>query len=918
MAYERSRVAYRSLLYLVPRNLRQQTGVALEDAAIACLERERARAGVAGLALAWLRLVLDLLATSRAARRDARADHNPVRPPYVPLDIDHLPNRQGTAEGLMDGLRKDLRYALRSLRRQPGFTIVTILTLALGIGANTAVFSVVNGVLLRPLPYPQSDRLEYITSQFPTLGFHQFWISPPEFVEFKQHNQAFSSVGAYVVSAANLDTSPPSRPVAGLVTPELMPTLGVPPLHGRAFTDADSAPNAPPVAVLSWELWQRAYGGRTDIVNQNVQVNNRTTEVVGIMPRGYDVHDSKVEIWLPLTLNPANFQNQRGNHGLYLIGRLKDGVSRGQAQADVDRLVQQWREMVPAGHVPSFPNHRIQTEPLRDDIIGGVRQALVVLQAAVGFVLLIACANLANLLIARADARIREYAVRSALGATRGRLFRQLLTEGLVLTTVAAVVGVGLAYAGLSALLTINPDAIPRSAEVTVDLPVLGFTLGVAAVTGLIFALVPLAHLSTLRASQVVRESGTRTTAGRARMWTRATLVVGEVALAVMLVVGAGLLIRSFLNLMRVDMGFNRSALTTFGVVLPPTQYNGDQRVAFYRQLTEKIQALPGVQSVAAMTGLPPLRNVNANDTDFEHIPNNLKPGEGIPQNTDFFQYVSLGYAEAMGIPVVNGRSFEPADVTGAPVAVVNEALVRRFFKDQSPIGARVKPGFGEALPWLTIVGVLKDVKQGGVAEATGTELYMLIDQVPRFTGGFAPNQMNLVVRASAPLDTLAPGYRRAVQELDATLPLVRMRSMDDVIGDSVAQPRFLTTLLSVFAGLALLLAAVGTYGILSYLVAERKQEIGIRMALGADRGGILRLVLVRGLLLSAVGLVLGLAGSIALTRVMASLLFNVRPTDPLTLSIVASVMIVVATAACLIPALRATRVDPLTVLRDA
>ena len=818
----------------------------------------------------------------------------------------------------MDGLRKDLRYALRSLRRQPGFTIVTILTLALGIGANTAVFSVVNGVLLRPLPYPQSERLEYITSQFPGLGFDQFWISPPEFVEFKQHNQAFSSVGAYAVSAANLDTSPPSRPVAGFVSPELMPTLGVQPLHGRAFTDADSVPGAAPVAILSWELWQRAYGGRPDIVNQNVQVNNRATEIVGIMPPGYDVHDSRIELWLPLTINPANFPNTRGNHGLYLIGRIKDGITRGQAIADVDRLVQQWREMVPTGHVPSFPNHRIQTEPLRDDIIGGVRQALVVLQAAVAFVLLIACANLANLLIARADTRIREYAVRAALGATRGRLFRQLLTEGLVLTTVAAVVGVALAYAGLSTLLAINPDAIPRSAEVTVDLTVLGFTLGVAAITGLIFALVPLAHLSTLRASQVVRESGTRTTAGRARVWTRAALVVAEVALAVMLVVGAGLLIRSFMNLMRVDMGFDRSGLTTFSVVLPATEYPGPRRVEFFRQLTDRLKALPGVQSVAAMSGLPPLRNVNANDTDFEHIPNNQKPGEGIPQNTDYFQTVTVGYAETMGIPVVSGRSFEPTDITGAPVALINEASVRKFFKDLDPIGARLKPGFAEQLPWLTIVGVLKDVKQGGVAEEAGTELYMLMDQAPRIFAGFAPTQMNLVVRSTMPLETLAPGYRRAVQELDATLPLVRMRSMDEVIGDSVAQPRFLTTLLSVFAGLALLLAAVGTYGILSYLVSERKQEIGIRMALGADRGGILRLVLVRGLLLSGAGLVLGLAGSFALTRLMATLLFNVRPTDPTTLSVVAAVMMVVAAAACLIPALRATRVDPLTVLRDA
>jgi putative ABC transport system permease protein len=674
------------------------------------------------------------------------------------------------------------------------------------------------------------------------------------------------------------------------------------------------------VAILSWELWQRAYGGRTDVLNQNVQINNRATQIVGIMPRGYDVHDSKVEVWVPLTINPANFPNQRGNHGLYLIGRLKDGVTRGQALADVDRLVRQWREIVPKGHVPGVPpvnNHPLRLDPLQEDIVGDVRQSLVVLQAAVGFVLLIACANLANLLIARADTRIREYAVRAALGATRGRLFRQLLTEGLVLTTAAAAIGVGLAYAGLSTLLAINPDGIPRSAEISVDPTVLAFTLGVAAVTGLIFALVPLLHLGTLQASQAIRESGTRTTVGAARVWARGALVVGEVALAVMLVVGAGLLIRSFMNLMRVDMGFNRSELTTFALVLPAPRYDAQKRVDFYARLSDRLRALPGVQSVAAMSGLPPLRNVNANDTDFEHIPNNLPPGQAPPQNTDFWQFVSVGYTDTMGIPIVAGRAFTDTDRTGAPVALVNEALVRKFFQDLNPIGARVKPGFGEALPWLEIVGVVKDVKQGGIAEDVGTELYLLNDQVARVNSA-ALGQMNFVVRSSRGLDAVGPEYRRLVQELDPTLPLIRMRSMDDVVVDAVAQPRFLTTLLSVFAGLALLLAAVGTYGILSYLVAERRQEIGIRMALGADRGGILRLVLTRGLLLSVVGVVLGLIGAAALTRVMASLLFNVRPTDPLTLSIVAGVMLVVATVACLVPALRATRVDPLTVLRDA
>jgi putative ABC transport system permease protein len=915
MAYARSRAWYRTLLRLLPADVRAADGAALEDAAIACLAREHNRAGAPGFLAAWVRLTLDLLTTTWAMRRSrARGHADDLR--LVP-DFDSRPG-QGTLERHMDNLRKDLRYAVRSLRRQPGFTIVTILTLALGIGANTAVFSVVNSVLLRPLPYPQSERLEYISSRFPTLGFDQFWISIPEYVDFKTHNRSFVSLGGYSVQAANLDTTPPSRPVAGLVTPDLMPTLGVPPLHGRWFTDEDSVPNAPPTAILSWELWQRAYGGDASIVTRNVQLNNVSTQIIGIMPRGYDVHDSKIEVWVPLTINPQNFPNSRGSHFLYLVGRLKDDVTRGQALADIDRLLKIWNvEIAPKAHAPSIPNHTLRLDPLQEDIVGNIRQALMILQAAVGFVLLIACANLANLLIARADSRTREYAVRAALGATRGRLFRQLLTEGLVLTSLAAVVGVALAYAGLSALVAINPDGIPRAAEIRVDTTVLAFTLGIAVLTGLIFALVPLVHLGSMRASEVVRESGTRTTVGKARVLARAGLVVAEVALAVLLVVGAGLLIRSFLNLMRSDMGFDRSQLTTFSLVLPAPKYNVTQRLTVYGELLEKLRALPGVQSVAAMSGLPPLRNVNANDTDFEHIPDNLPPGEGIPQNTDYWQFVTLGYTDTMGIPVLQGRAFTEADRNGEPVVLVNEALVRRFFKDRDPLGGRLKAGFGEARPWMRIVGVLKDVKQCGVAEDVGTEVYMLADQMVKIPASGLGN-MNFVVRSTRPLDSLAGEYRRIVQEADATLPLIRLRSMDDVVTDAVAEPRFLTTLLAVFAGLALLLAAVGTYGILSYLVAERKQEIGIRMALGADRSGILGLIMSRGLILCAIGLVIGLAASLLLTRVLASLLFNVTPTDPLTLAVVSGVMIFVAAAACFIPAWRATKVDPLTVLRDA
>ena len=816
----------------------------------------------------------------------------------------------------MDTLRKDIVYALRSLRRQPGFTLVALLTLVLGIGANTAVFSVVNGVLLRPLGYPEPGALQYISSQFPTMGFDQFWVSPPEFVEFRDHNQAFASVGAFTVGAANLGTDTPSRPVRALVTSELMPTLGVPPLEGRWFSERDTEPNAPAVCLLSWELWQRAFGGEAGVVGRTIQIDNRPVKVVGIMPKGFDVHDEKVELWEPLTLDPATFPSRRGNHFLFLIGRLKAGVSPAQAQADVDRLVENWRDIAAGGHIPSNPNHRIRMDPLQEDIVGGVRQALLVLQAAVAFVLLIACANLANLLVARADTRVREYAVRTALGATRGRLFRQMLTEGLILTAVASIAGAGLAWAGVRALVAVDPTAIPHTSEIGLDGSVLIFTLAMAVVTGLVFALVPLVHLGARRLSDAFRESNTRSTSG-ARAWVRSALVVGEVAMAVTLVVGAGLLIRSFMNLTRVDVGFDRSSLSTFSVVLPAATYTAQQRLEFFDRLTTGLRAIPGVSSVAAMSGLPPLRRVDANDTDFEHITRTSPNDPGPSENVDFYQTVSVGYTETMAIPLLAGRAFQASDAFGAPVALVNETLARRFFENRNPIGGRLRPEFGPDVPWLEIVGVLKDVRQGGVAEEPGTELYFLADQAVRILS-FLPSQMNVVVRSIRPLESLAPDYRRLVREMDATLPVIGLRSMDDVIGTAVAEPRFMTLLLSIFAGLALLLAAVGTYGVLSYLVAERYREIGIRMALGADRGRILALVLARGLLLSGTGLVMGLAAAFGLTRVMASLLFNVTPTDPATLTAVSLVIAAVAVVACLVPALRATRISPLTALKES
>jgi putative ABC transport system permease protein len=537
-----------------------------------------------------------------------------------------------------------------------------------------------------------------------------------------------------------------------------------------------------------------------------------------------------------------------------------------------------------------------------------------VLQGAVGFVLLIACANLANLLLARAEARHKEFAIRAALGAGRWRLFRQFITEGIVLSVAGGALGLFLAWVGLRALLGANPDSIPRSAEIGLDANVLLFTLIIALLTGIVFGLAPLLHLGQGSMSLALKDGGSRTTANATRNRVRRGLVVAEVALAVMLVVGSGLMLRSFWNLMSVDAGFERKNLITFGLVQSGAKYpEMERRAAFFSGVISRIQALPGVIAAAAMTGLPPQRQVNANDTDFE----GLVPQPGGPaHNVDYYQIATTDYVRTMGIPVVEGRAFGPGDVAGAPrVVMVNESLKKRFYPDQPIIGRRIRSGGLPDSLWFTVVGVLKDVKQGGLDSETGTELYFPFEQTP--PTGFTPVNMNIVVRSTLPMASLAPSIRQIVTEADPTLPIVNMRTMDDVFSQSVVRPRFLAQLLTIFGALALVLAAIGTYGILSYAVTERRHEIGIRMALGADRGTVLGMVLGQGMRVTALGLVVGIVGSLLLTRLVSTLLFEVKPTDPVTFLAVAVFITIIAGLACLVPARRATRVDPMVVLRD-
>jgi predicted permease len=815
----------------------------------------------------------------------------------------------------MRDVLQDLRYSIRSLARTPGFAAIAILTLALGIGANSAIFSVINGVILKPLGYPQPDQLVMITSQFPGLGFDKFWVSPPEYFELRERAKSFSEIGAYRTTAVNLsEGDTPERINAVNVTWTLFKSLGVGAYRGRLFDDREDLPNSDPVVVVSYELWQRAFAADPSLVGKQIDLDGRKTTVVGIARPGFDIHDSKAEVWLPMGLDPANRQN-RGSHFLYLVGRMKPGVSIRQANAELNTLLAQWGEVTPNTHVPHPVNHRLQYASLESDVVGNIARALWVLQVAVGFVLLIACANMANLLLARAESRHREFAIRTALGAGRGRLLRQFMAEGITLAVLGGVAGLGLAYAGLRALIAANPDSLPRSADIGLDLTVVVFTIVVALVTGFVFGMAPLLHVGQRAVSLALKEGGTRSTATITRNRVRSGLVVTEVALAVMLVVGAGLMLRSFWKLMQFDSGFDRTNLSTFGLVLPAAKYQEQpRRVAFFNDVTSRLKATPGVEAAAAMQGLPPFRQVNANDTQFE---NYQHAQGGPPANVDYYQSSTVDYTTAMKIPVLEGRSFGPQDgATTNPVVLVNETLARLYWPKESALGHRVRVCCGDRIPWATIVGVVKDVKQGGIDQKTGTEIYFLNDQTISLFGG-APRNMNVVVRSTLPLESLARVVRETVNAMDRTLPIVRLRTMDDVFSDSISRQRFLAQLLGVFAGLALVLAAVGTYGVLSYLVTERQREIGIRMALGADRTSVLSLVLRQGLSTAVIGLVIGVAGALGLTRLARSLLFEVRPTDPLTFGAVAGLITLVALVACVVPARRATRVDPMVALRE-
>ncbi len=804
----------------------------------------------------------------------------------------------------MHTILQDIRYGCRALLRNPGFTAVAVLALALGIGANSAIFSVVNAVLLRPLPYEEPGALVWFNEiQPPDCQTCPF--SAPDFLDFQAQNQSFEQMAGVRQFSFNLTGQGPAELVRGaVVSVNFLSFLRLHPVLGRDFLPEEGQAGAARVALVSYGAWQRRFGGDPQVLGRKLTLNNEIATIIGVLPRGFSF-SRNTELWLnPHNRVPEVFPNyagdiltQRGMHYLPVLGRLKPGVSLVQAQADIHTIVSRLQEQFKH-------KHGVHLVSLHERSTGQVRTTLLVLLAAVAFVLLIACANVANLLLARATVREREMAIRAALGAGRWRIARQMLTENIILALLGGGVGLLLAYAGVDLLVASNPQDLPRLSEIRVDGAVLAFTLGASLLTGLLFGLVPALQASLPHLGEVLKEGGRSGSGSARRHWLRSGLVVSEVALSLMLLVGAGLLMRSFSRLLDVNPGFDPRNLTTLWISFSGEKYkHGAVTDRFLEQFLPRLQAMPGVTGVAVCNDLPlEGQDTNGNPTIEGHPP--ARPGEEplVGQHV-----INPDYFRTMGIPLLKGRALTERDRTGSTqVAVINQAMAEKFWPGENPLGKRFSlfsDGFTE------VVGVVGNVKHNGLSAVTSLDAYAPIAQV-------SWGVLSFTVRSAGDPTALVAAVRREVQALDPELPVHDVRPMSQVMAETVASRRLTVSLIGLFAAIALTLAAVGIYGVMSYAVTQRTHEIGIRMALGAQRADVLRLVLGHGMSVASIGVVLGLAGSFWLTRLISSLLFSVSATDPLTFSGVAAFLVLVALAACYIPSRRAMRVDPMVALR--
>ena len=807
----------------------------------------------------------------------------------------------------METIIQDVRYGIRGLLKRPGFTAIALLTLALGIGANTAIFSVVNAVLLRPLPFRDPDRLVIVWEDATFAGFPLNTPAPANFVDWKTQNQSFADMAASAESSFNLTgDGEPERVAAYSVNANFFPVLGAQPVLGRTFSAEEDRPGANKVAVLSYSLWQSRYGGDPRILNRDIQLNGEKHTVIGVMPASFQFFERDVRVWVPLALNAEELAN-RGGHYLKVVARLKPGVSIAQAQADMDAVMRRIAVDNPGETMDGKLGAVVL--PLRDQMVGQSRGSLIVLLVAVAFVLLIACANVAGLLLARAVGRRREIALRVALGAGRARLIRQLLTESFLLAGVAGVLGSLLAYWSFTFLQGLVPEEMALAAPLSLDTRILGFTLLISIATGIIFGLVPAWQAANIDLNEALKQSSTRTTStGRLR----SGMIVFEVALSLVLLVGAGLLIQTLFQLFRQYSVLEPEKVLTMRTILPREKYKEpQQRDNFYQQVLQRVAHLPGVVSVGYSTSIP--LAWKGGTSGF--YPEGLKsPIPGMAYDSNHRQ-VSVDYLQTMKVPLRQGRFFENSDnAQSMPVAIINETMARQYWPGENALGRRFKLGDPDdkKAPWIQIVGIVGDIRQMGLDEPVKAEMYFPYQQDR--TIWYIPR--DLAIRTTGDTATLVGSVRQAIRDVDPDQPVSNIATMAEVLGTEAAQRRMGMIMLVGFAALALLLASLGIYGVLAYFVTQHTSEIGVRQALGATPRNILFLVLKKGMGLTLLGVVIGLACSFALTRLMSSLLFGVKASDPLTFLMVPVVLGAVALFACLIPARRATRIDPLVALR--
>jgi putative ABC transport system permease protein len=803
---------------------------------------------------------------------------------------------ESKTEVIMETLIKDIRYGVRSLLKRPGFTAVAIITLALGIGVNSAIFSVINAVLLRPLPYHDPDRLM-------TLRSNQ---SAPDLADIEAQSRAFSKLGGLV--AQPLDYTAGGEPVQfqiGMVTGGFFETLGVQPERGRFITANDDKTGGPHVVMLSHELWRSEFAGDQQIIGKAIPLSGNVYTIIGVMPAGFDTPREKTEAWVPVHVANPIAANFRGVHFLRTYGRLASGVSIEQARSEMQVIDKNLAEQYPEDN----KNRNTVLIPLHDRIVGQSRTPLLILFAAVSLVLLIACSNFANLLLARAAEREREFIIRAALGAGRWRLIRQLLTESVLVAVAGGAVAVLLAVWGTSLLVALKPENLPRLQEIGVDARVLGFTFALSLLTGVIFGLLPAWAASRGGVNEALKEGGRSATAGGARQRLRSTFVVVQLAVALILLVGAGLLIKTFWQLRSIETGFNPDRLLTMRIELPETRYKEvAKQTQFRTRVLEGMNSLPGVQ--AAMVSELPLSGDSLDHNFLIDGRPPIAPGDEPSLET---RSVMGDYFRTMQIPLRAGRYFETQDFADkAPlVGIANETLVRQYFPGEDPLGKRIRWARNPEVQWITIVGVVGDIKHFGLDLPELPGLYSPYTQAAPWK-----RWMTLVARTQSDPAGMTHAAKEQIWRVDPQLPLTKVQTMNEVAAASFAARRFNMLLLAIFAGLALVLAAVGIYGVMSYAVTQRTQEIGIRMALGAQASDVLKLIVKNGMILTLIGTVVGLVGAFALTRLMTTMLFGVTPTDVSTFATVSLVLIVVAFLACYLPARRATKVDPLVALR--